>query len=188
MSDNCLHIVPKHRDDYPDSELKAKEILTWFQEREMVEDCLSNCILSTNQKGYRFKLNITSIFNDGTSWVHNDALLTQGLELAYGKRKVFHPVEGAYLTITCPSCGKAVDEETAYHWIDDWHENKGKDYQNCPSCNEKRHLTEYEIEPAWAFSNLGISLWNTPWDLTTEFLSDMKKLFKTEIIVVPVRI
>lgn len=188
MSDTCLHIVPKHKDDYPCSESKAKEVLTWFQQRDMVEDCLSDCILSTSKKGYRFKPNIASIFNKGESWKYSDTLLIFGLELTYGRRKVFQPVDGGHLMISCPNCGKTVEEKIGYHWISDWHENKGRDYHNCLNCNEKRHLTEYSIEPEWAFSNIGISLWNGHWDLKAGFLTEMEKLFKTEIIVVPVKI
>ncbi|WP_298781622.1 hypothetical protein [uncultured Polaribacter sp.] len=188
MSDNCLHIVPLHKEDYPNAELKAKEILEWFQKKGIVEKELSACILSKDKKGYRFKPNITSIFNEGELWAYRDKYCIYGLELVFEKRTVFHPQEGAYLVIDCPNCNKTIDEQLGYEWISDWYENKGKDYQNCPICKEKRHLTEYHIEPTWAFSNIGISLWNTHWDLKSDFLNEMKQLFGTEIIIVPVRI
>ncbi len=188
MSDNCLHIVPKHKGDYPDSEQKAKEILAWFQDRDMVENHLSDCILATDKKGYRFKPNIAAIFKDAQGQAYSDTLLTHGLELTYGKRTIFHPLEGMYLIIRCPHCGKDIDEDTGFHWIADWYENQGKDYPVCPHCQEKRHLTEYDIEPEWAFSNLGISLWNTHWDLKPELLTAMEDLLGTEVVVVPVRI
>lgn len=186
MSDNCLHIVPKHKNEYPNAELKAKEILKWFQEKDFVETKLSNCTLG--EKGYRFKPNIASIFNDGGLWAYQKDLITHGLEIVYGKRTVFHPMEGAYLEIKCPNCNKTIDEKTGYEWISNWYENTNTDYPHCPCCSEKRHLTEYKIEPEWAFSNIGISLWNTHWDLKSDFVSEMETIFGTEIIVVPVRI
>ncbi len=188
MSDNCLHIVPKHKEDYRNSKLKAKEIVEWFQARDTVEHDLSNCILSTDKKGYRFKPNIAAIFNDGDLWAYDDSLRVCGLELTYDRRTVFHPMEGAHLIMRCPNCGKIIAEDMAYQWINDWYKNKGKDYQNCPNCNKKKHLTEYNTEPEWAFSNIGISLWNTHWHLKPAFLAAMEKLFKAEVIVVAARI
>lgn len=187
MSDNCLHIVPIHQGDYPNAEQKAEEILKWFQDRDLVETEPSDCIMSLEKNGYRFKPNIASIFNEDYG-AYCDNLIVHGLELIAGKRTVFHPMEGAYLDISCPNCQFKIDENMGYEWISDWYKNNGNDYPACPNCHTKTHLTEYDIEPEWAFSNIGISLWNTHWDLTPEFLNEMKQLFGTDVKVVPVRI
>jgi hypothetical protein len=65
MSDNCLHIIPRHSGEYPQAEKKANEILSWFQDRDIVEKEPSACVLSMGRKGYRFTPNIATIFNDG---------------------------------------------------------------------------------------------------------------------------
>lgn len=187
MSDDCIHIVPIHAGEYPNAESKAKEILKWFQDRDIVENELSDCTLG-KEKGYRFKPNVRSLFKGDELWAYSDTLWTHGLEVVFDKRKIFHPVEGAYLELTCPDCKFKIDENIGYEWVSDWYESTGTDYPICPSCKEKRHLTEYEIEPEWAFSNIGISLWNTHWDLKPEFLSEMEKLLGMKVMVVPVRI
>ena len=134
MSDNCLHIVPIHKEEYPNTELKSKEILNWFQGKGLVESELSDCILSMDKKGYRFKPNIVSIFNDGELWAYSDSLITHGLELVSGKRTVFHPMEGMYLEITCPDCNSIIDENIGFDWVANWSENSGTNYPNCPNC------------------------------------------------------
>jgi hypothetical protein len=187
MSDNAIHIVPIHTGTYQNDKQKAEEILKWFQEREIIENTLSDCILSLDKNGYRFKPNITSIFKDGDLWAYSDSLKTHGLELVFDKRTIFHPVEGMYLEITCPHCKYQFSDDFGFTCITQWYENIN-DYPICPKCKQKRHLIKYHIEPEWAFSNIGITLWNTHWDFKTEFLEDMKQLFGSEITVVQARL
>lgn len=187
MSDNCLHIVPIHEGDYPNAVAKAAEILKWFQERDIVETEASDCVLSLDKTGYRFKPNIATIFNDGEQWAYND-LHTHGLEIEVGERQVFSPMEGMYLKITCPNCHTQINEDVGFKWIGNWCEQNETDFPVCPNCKQKRHLTAYSIEPEWAFSNIAISLWNTHWDLKPEFIEEMEALFGMKVKVVPVRI
>jgi predicted nucleic-acid-binding Zn-ribbon protein len=187
MSDNCLHIIPRHSGEYPQAEKKANEILSWFQDRDIVEKEPSACVLSMGRKGYRFTPNIATIFNDGESWAYRGDLVLHGLELEYGKRKVFFPGEGDYMVITCPNCSQSIYKEEVFDWINDWYLGK-TEFFHCPHCHKKEHLTEYIIDPNWGFSNLAISLWNTHYDLKPNFLEEMKSILETEIVVVNMRI
>ena len=175
MSDNCLHIVPIHEGDYPNPSQKAEEILKWFQERDLIEKELSDCTLG--KFGYRFKTQIGSLFIDGEKWAYCENLSTHGLEITAGTtRRVFHPMEGMYIEMHCSNCEKKIDEETAFSWVGDW--AKGQNTFQCPHCQYKAYLASYTIEPEWGFSNIGISLWNTHWDVKPEFINAMECIFR----------
>lgn len=185
MSDTILHIVPVHEGDYPDAEQKAQEILQWFLVRDMVKSNLSDCTLGN--PGYRFQPNIATIFHNGKQWGYRENLHIHGLELHFGtKRIVFHPMEGEYLILTCPHCNQHIKEPIGYQWVGNWAE--GQNIFTCTSCGKENHLTSYSVEPEWGFSNIGISLWNTHWDVKEEFISAMEALFKTPVVAVNVRI
>ncbi|MFT0138931.1 hypothetical protein ACEK07_22570 [Alcanivoracaceae bacterium MT1] len=191
MSDNCTHIVPVHKGDYPDDHAKVKEILYWFQKRGMVENALSDCTLG--EPGYRFLPEISRIFDEEPRPDSSEhTLLTHGLELHHGSRRVFHPMEGADLHFACPECNHDMGWDAA-DGISAWYERED-DYPQCRNCAKTFHITEYRTdhggkEPPWAFSNVAITLWNAfgeafaPW-----FLDEMKTLYGTDILVVEVRI
>ncbi|PRY86283.1 hypothetical protein [Mongoliibacter ruber] len=186
MSDNCLHIVPIHEGDYPNASQKAEEILQWFIEKDIVENELSDCTLSS-QQGYRFKPAIADLFKDGEIWAYSKSLKTHGLEITSGTtRKVFHPMEGMYLEIHCPHCKNEIDEETAFSWVGNW--AKGQNTFQCTHCQNKAHLVRYTIEPEWGFSNIGITLWNAHWDAKPAFINVMEHLFECPVILIQVRI
>lgn len=185
MSDNCLHIIPIHEGDYPNALHKAEEILQWFLERDIVENELSDCVLGNF--GYRFKPQIASLFNDGEKWAFRENLITHGLEITAGTtRKGFHPMEGMYLIIHCPNCEQKIDTDTAFLWVGNWTE--GQNTFQCPHCQYKAHLVRYTIQPKWGFSNIGITLWNTHWDVIPAFINAIEQLFHCPIALIQVRI
>jgi len=61
MGVSCTHIVPVHEGNYPNAERKATDILEWFKQRDVVENDPSDCLLSNDRFGYRFKPVIESI-------------------------------------------------------------------------------------------------------------------------------
>jgi rubredoxin len=110
-------------------------------------------------------------------------ILGNGLEIYHGKRKVFHPMSGMELHIICPECNYEFEEDFGFECITNWMEYKD-DYPVCPQCGEKRHLVKYQIneqEGEWAFSNIGITLWNPFPYLSEVFLNEMKRMFETDI-------
>lgn len=186
MSDNCLHIVPVHQEDYPNTVQKAKEILAWFQDRDLVETEATDCTLG--EKGYRFKPNIAALFKDGETWAYRKDLHTHGLEISTGKRQMFCAGEGMYLEISCPNCNTKINEDLGYKWIGDWFSPDKTDTPTCPHCQQTRHLTEYGLTPNCAFSNIGVSLWNTHWDIKPETIAEMELLFGTKVSIIIERI
>ncbi|SIS58963.1 hypothetical protein [Paracoccus saliphilus] len=184
MGIGFMHIVPVHRHDYPDGEATVKTALRWFQERELVENELSDCALG--EAGYRLLPEISRIFEDGEPL---QRLKIQGLALHYGARKVFHPMEGAEMHFACPACGYEQGWD-ASDSIGLWYSGED-DFPECPECKQHHHVTEYEtrgsrgLEPAWAFSNIGMTIWNGPGsELATWFLDEMRALYGTELRII----
>lgn len=181
MSLDKTHIVPKHVGDYPNSEMKAKEILTWLQDNGMVENILSDCILTG--EGYRILPGIISIYKEKHPNPMLFDLRTLGVEVHYGERKVFHPMEGADLIFRCPKCDHVVDDENFISFFEGWY-NSINDYPQCNNCKNPFHISSYKTSEPWAFSNVGITFWNSGNDFEPWFLEKMKNFFGTEIIVV----
>lgn len=192
MGVGCTHIVPVHEDNYPDAERKAAEILEWFKQRDIVENDPSDCLLSKDKFGYRFKPAIESIVSLSDR-PYAEALFkhppqTFGLDLYAGERTIFHPMEGASLDAACPLCGHFQDNDYVSDFLSGWLDATS-DQPRCQGCGTEQHINAYRFEQDWGFSNIGITLWNFPGDQTGEFLDEMRALFGTEAVrVVPVHL
>ncbi|MCH2558378.1 MAG: hypothetical protein MK005_13870 [Alcanivorax sp.] len=189
MSDSCTHIVPVHTGDYPDAEAKAREILAWFQDRGMVAAEPSDCTL--DGPGYAFTAKIQALFIEPMDPRVHDGT-TRGLALHAGERKVFHPMEGAELSFVCPGCG----HDQGWDGVDvigAWFADE-EDEPACPACGERFHINRYGTDRGgtdtpWAFSNLGITLWNDHGGaFQPAFLDSMRALYGTDIRVVEVHV
>lgn len=81
---------------------------------------------------------------------------------------------------------KKIEEETAFSWVGNWAE--GQNEFQCTHCLKSNHLVRYKIEPEWGFSNIGITLWNTHWDIKPSIIKELEHLFETPISLINVRI
>ena len=88
MSDSYISIIPTLK-DYPEREAKAKEILDWLVEKDIVKHELSDCILSSNN-GYAISNGAKNIVEEPENLPFD--LTTNGLELITESR-VFDPGE-----------------------------------------------------------------------------------------------
>ena len=185
MSVSCTHIVPVHEGDYPNAERKVTEILEWFKQRGIVDNELSDCILSGDKFGYRFKPAIESIVSvrdrpyAGALFKH--PLQVFGLDVSAGKRMIFHPMEGGSLESTCPLCGHLQDDDYVSDSLSRWLD-AANDYPRCQGCGIEQHINAYRFEQDWGFSNIGVSMWNFPGHPAAEFLDEMRALFGTEAV------
>lgn len=185
MSVSCTHVVPVHEDNYPDAERKAAEILEWFKQREIVESDPSDCLLSTDKLGYRFKPAIESIMNLSDR-PYAQALFKHppqvfGLDVYVGERMIFHPMEGGSLETTCPLCGHSQDEGYVGDFLSNWLDT-ASDYPRCQGCGTEQHINAYRFEQDWGFSNTGVTMWSFPGEPADEFLDEMRILFGTEAV------
>jgi hypothetical protein len=187
MSDNYITICPVEEVENP-KEL-SHEILKWLQTKEIIENELSDCILSSKTKGYK----PANKHVDAIGYDENILCLQVcGLEVKT-EREVFNA--GTFTPFTrleCPKCNKNRFEgitpqdfytencteeqlyrfDTVFPEFDKWTNNE-KASLTCPHCSTESNLTNYKTDNSIAFSNLGFTFWNWP-DLKEEFLMELK--------------
>nr|WP_314262463.1 hypothetical protein [uncultured Devosia sp.] len=156
MSDNSLHLVPVHQGDYPNARDKAHQALAFLVERDMVEAQPSDCTLAT-APGHRFLPGARELFEDGDA-IHL-GLAVSGVSLECEGRRAFHPMESADLNLTCATCGRVHMFDEAVEFIPGWLSGE-QEFPRCLACGTARHLAEWNCQPEWAFSNLGLTFWN----------------------------
>jgi hypothetical protein len=88
MSDSYISIVPRIK-DYPNNEDKAKEILQWLVEIDIVKSDLSDCILGS-ENGFAISERAEDVVEEPQYLP--SGLIVNGLEIATTSQ-VFHPGE-----------------------------------------------------------------------------------------------
>ncbi|NMH89589.1 hypothetical protein [Flavivirga algicola] len=195
MSDNYITISTVKEVENP-KELSQK-IVKWLQSDEIIQSELSDCVLSTKNKGYKpGNKHVDAIGYDENIL----SLNTCGVEIKT-EREVFNA--GAFTAMTkleCPSCNtnrfegitpqdfftdNCTEEQlnlfhTVFPEFDKWSNNE-KASLICPHCSKESSLTDYKTDNSIAFSNFGLTFWNWP-DLEKEFLMELKTKIGAEII------
>lgn len=179
MSDNNTSIVPKLT-NYPDRLTKANIIIDWLVSREAIKPIKTGCVLSEDL-GYPIGEGAKSLVNEPQYLPYN--LLTCGLAVIT-KNCVFDAGENGIDSFVCPNCAGDILSEP---WdLNDFYENGNPDLI-CPLCNQLADLNNYQIEPAWGFSNLGFTFWNWP-PLKDSFIAEFEQRLGCEVKVVEGRI
>ncbi len=195
MSDNYITICPVKEVENPE-ELSLK-ISKWLQAKGIIENELSDCILSTNKKGYKPGNKHLNVIGFDENILR---LQVCGLEITT-EREVFNA--GAFTPFTkleCPNCKtnrfegitpqdfyteNCTEEQldrfnSVFPEFDKWSNNENASL-TCPNCSIESDLTSYKTDNSIAFSNLGFTFWNWP-DLTEEFLIEVKTEIGMDIV------
>lgn len=194
MSDNYITITTVTEIEKP-VEVKDK-VIQWMQSKEFIESELSDCIMSSKNKGYKpGKHHVEAIGYD------EDILKWKvcGVETK-AEREVFNA--GAFTAMTkmeCPNCGRnrfegitpqnfftdncTKEQLELFHSVfpefEKWTKNENATL-TCPHCSTTSNIEEYEIDTSISLSNFGLTFWNWP-DLTNDFLEQLKSVIGTEI-------
>ena len=176
MSDNSISVVPR-QSEYPNKEIKAKEILDWLVSLDIVKPTLSDCILSSND-GYAI--------SDGAK--HTTAepeylpfeLSANGLEIITD-RQVFDTGQNGIEELICPHCKQDIANEE-WMFLNEWGNNESNNL-TCPLCNVGTDIHQFNFKPEWGFSDLGFTFWN--WSCFTEsFINDFKQKLGNDVNIV----
>jgi len=176
MSDYSISIVAK-RSNYPNNNLKAKEILEWLIALDIVKPKLSDCVLSSNN-GYAVSNGAKNITAEPEKLPF--FLNVNGLEVVTDKT-VFDTGEYGMESCICPNCNKDISQEE-WLFIDEWY-SQDNDDSICPLCNVSFNIHDLKIEPEWGFSNLGFTFWNWP-KIKIEFLQEFIRKLNCDVNVV----
>ncbi len=195
MSDNYITICPAK--EVENSEELGLKILKWLQAKEIIENELSDCILSTSKKGYK----PANKHVDAIGFDENILRLQVcGLEITT-EREVFNA--GAFNPFTkleCPHCKtnrfegitpqdfyteNCTEEQldrfnSVFPEFDKWSNNESASL-TCPNCLIESDLTNYKTDGSIAFSNLGFTFWNWA-DLKEEFLKELTTEIGMDIV------
>jgi hypothetical protein len=175
MSDNSTSIVPKLT-NYPDRLSKAKSIVEWLVSIDAVEPVKTDCILSESF-GYPIGKSAKALVDEPEYLPYG--LIVCGLEVTT-KNTVFHAGANGLDSFVCPSCGGDILGE---EWdFNDFNEGGNSDLI-CPLCNWSADLNDYDIEPAWGFSNLGFTFWNWP-PLKDSVIAEFEQRLGCEVRIV----
>jgi hypothetical protein len=166
MSNHSISIVPR-QSSYPESKIKAEEILDWLTSKDIIKPTLSGCVLSSAH-GYAISEGARHVtkFPDQLPF----GLISNGLDIV-NKRQVFHTGENGMDECVCPNCEKNIASED-WSFFNDWYEQKS-DSLTCPLCGVANDIHLFTFSPEWGFSNLGFTFWNWS-DLTDEFVDEFK--------------
>ncbi|WP_177765619.1 hypothetical protein [Flavobacterium sp. I3-2] len=179
MSDNSISIVPKIS-NYPENHKKAKEILDWLQNQDVVQPTLSDCILSS-EEGYAISEGATTVTNFPRDLPFN--LIVNGLEITL-RNEIFHAGEYGLEECICPKCKVNIALKD-WSFLDNW--SKEKDSIKCPVCNISSNIHYFTFVPTWGFSNLGFTFWYWS-NFTEQFIDEFRKKLGCEISIVYSRV
>ena len=183
MSDSYITITTVTEIETP-VEVRDK-VIQWMQSKEFIESELTDCIMSSRNKGYRPGKNHVAAIG------YDENILRWkvcGVE-PIAKREVFNA--GAFTAMTkmeCPGCGKNRFEgitaqdfftdnctkeqlalyDSVFPEFDKWVNNRNATL-TCPYCSATSRIEEYKVDGSISFSNFGLRFWNWP-DLTGLFL------------------
>nr|WP_068891035.1 hypothetical protein [Pedobacter panaciterrae] len=178
MSDTSTTFVPK-TSDYPNAQVKAREVIEWLILGDIINPVISDCILN-NEGGYRISSGAIKLTNDPEGFNSLAGLHTFGLEIIHTKT-VFDTGGNGLDSMRCPGCHAEVLTED-YSFIEKWWSEERTTF-TCTNCDESYEINEFIFTPEWGFSNLGFRFWNFPW-FTTQFKEDLEGILGCEVKII----
>jgi len=168
MSDYFISFVPEKSEiDRPKS--VGFKLIHWLVKEGIIVPELSDCTLGN--LGYAPGENYQSILIQEDSRLVE--LNTNGVEL-FTERTVFH--NGGYELdhVGCPNCQTHLIRTSWSSALDEWMEAIGPGLVHCEHCNRETSIVDLNFQPAWGFSNVGLTFWN--WSgFRDSFVQDFEK-------------
>lgn len=165
-------------------------ITNWLQEKEIIEQSKSICLLGFEDLGYKPSINYLKVVD-----YNNDilSLAVCGFDIS-ARKEVFNRTQFNTATkVCCPICNhnrfegntesdfyqELVPSETLemYYEFQDGFENwtNGTEtFITCPECKNSSLVENYIYEPKIYFSNIGFYFWNWS-DLKSDFISEFEE-------------
>jgi uncharacterized protein YbaR (Trm112 family) len=175
MSDTSTTIVPVIT-EYPNRSRKAQEIVNWLIDIQAIKAFKDDCILSSEQ-GYPIDTGAKALTSTPEYLPYE--LNTNGLQVIT-ERSVFDAGENGLDSFVCPNCNEDILRED---WRFDDYMETGNALLMCPLCKRANDINDYNMEPAWGFSDLGFTFWNWT-DLTEDFIKEFEQKLGCKVKVV----
>jgi len=156
----------------------------WLIARDIVRDERTDCVLGSDYgwppSPHWWRATVERVAGDERFlklWTNGMAIRTTRSVFSSGRSGT---------TITCPRCGASTDyrddQRHVFAALAGWFEG-GVGLAACPRCSEETSVTDWLLEPAWGFGNLGFKFWNWP-PLSEVFLAEISGLLGHRTVLV----
>ncbi|WP_137819583.1 sugar ABC transporter ATPase [Pseudomonas sp. 2FG] len=141
---------------FPGHEAKARSILRWLVQRNIVAAQPSTCARGGNRMGYAIAEGARAVMNIPVGAELSDYLpfgqACNGLEIVT-KRCIFTPYKGFLEEAGCPECRREIGE-ALFDSLEEWMPGHTDNF-TCPECGHEDDLNGFMFLQPCAFSNLG---------------------------------
>ncbi len=149
MSERQAILVPQIS-SFPGHEARARVMLRWLVQRNIVEELATTCGSIGNRMGY-------AIAPGARRVVERPALLPfelpcNGLEIV-SKRCIYTPTEGFLEEAGCPQCRQEIGE-ALFDSLEQWMPGHTDNFI-CPECGHEDDINGFLFLQSCGFSNLG---------------------------------
>ncbi|MET0464710.1 MAG: hypothetical protein ABW007_16215 [Chitinophagaceae bacterium] len=175
MSDVSIAIVPKVS-RYPNPKQKAREILEWLIQSNIISAKTSGCTLGG--EGYAVRPGAAAVVVD-PFYLPVD-LSINGIAIVT-ERQVFHAGSLGMGSVTCPVCNEDIAKGDL-NFVDKWTEGES-DNVVCSNCDHTADINQFHFAIPWGFSDLGFVCWNWP-ELTPAFVEEFSKRLACEVNII----
>lgn len=184
MGDYATYLVPERcRIDAPEREELAQRMVGWLQEKGWIEREKSDCVLGGDGNGWRFTPEGVRHMADADY----RGLATYGFGVeTYEEKGVFCNYEGGGVeSACCPVCDEDIGEGF-FEVVAAWNTDEDWTRAVCPACGEASAITDWQLDPAWGFSQIGFAFWNLNGELTEDFVAEFAAVLGEPVRVVEV--
>ncbi|UVE16781.1 sugar ABC transporter ATPase [Pseudomonas sp. LS44] len=173
MHDQQTILVPQVS-SFPGPEAKARAMLRWLVQQNIVEGYLSACVGALPRQGYALAAGAERIVQVPAGKTLNDCLPfgrpVNGLEIIT-RRCIYMPETGFRSQARCPECRAQVGTVLLEH-LEEWMPGDTDNFI-CPHCAFEDDINGFPFTQACAFSDLGFIFHN--WDAACFSASFLKE-------------
>ena len=185
MGDQQFILVPQIS-SYPGPEARARKILRWLVERDIVAAQLSRCGIGPGGLAHAMAAGAARVLNlpDGVELPLGQP--RNGLEIVT-RRCIYTPVAGFEESARCPECRAEVGEVLLEH-LEAWMPGETDNF-TCPECGFEDDINGFPFSQPCAFSDLGFIFNNWPGQyFTRAFLDEFAERLGFPVSLVQVKL
>lgn len=149
MNDQQAIVVPQIS-SFPGHEGRARLIVRWLVQQNIIEQQLSTCGRTYNQMAYAVASGARRVVEKPDLLPFGHAV--KGLEIV-SKRCIFTPLKGFKEEAGCPQCRQEIGE-ALFDSLEDWMPGRTDNFM-CPECRHEDDINGFLFLQPCGFSNLG---------------------------------
>ncbi|MHA6494235.1 sugar ABC transporter ATPase [Pseudomonas borbori] len=149
MSEQQAIIVPQIS-SFPGHEARARVVVRWLVQQNIIEPQLSTCGRTFKQMGHAIAPGARAVVEQPQLLPFNQPV--NGLEIVY-KRCIFTPTSGFLEEAGCPQCRQEVGE-ALFDSLEEWMPGHSDNF-SCPQCGHEDDINGFLFLQPCGFSNLG---------------------------------